>query len=107
MRIKILIAFILLFIGLVYVTDWIVFFIQEENKKMPWEEFKLKYVKRFPDFFQPIVKDAKLFTVIFMTCFAVSGLIFINDFVNNNNKAYFIIGLFSFVMAGWQIFSLM
>ncbi len=75
MRIKILIAFILLFFGLVYVTDWIVFSIQKENKKMPWEEFKLKYVKRFPDFFQPIVQDAKLFTLIFMASFGIAGLI--------------------------------
>ena len=67
----------------------------------------MKYVKRFPDFFQPIVQDAKLFTVIFMACFAGAGLIFINDFANNNNKTYFLIGIFSFIMAGWQIFSLM
>jgi len=106
-KIKILIAFILLIIGLIYVTDWIVFSIQEENERMSWEDFKLKYIKRFPDFFQPMVRDAVLFTFIFMTCFAIAGLIFIRDFINDNKKVYFILGIFSFVMAGWQIFSLM
>lgn len=42
MKTKILIAFCLLFIGLIYVGDWIIFATREENKKMPWVDFKAK-----------------------------------------------------------------
>ncbi|MFN2438762.1 MAG: hypothetical protein ABR503_06145 [Chitinophagaceae bacterium] len=108
MRIKILIAFVLLAIGLIYVVDWVVFSIQDVNEKLSWEEFKLKYVKRFPDSLQSLIQIRGLPGVCFTFVFGIAGAIFINDFVNNNNKkAYFIIGIFSFVMAGWQIFSLM
>jgi hypothetical protein len=103
MKTKILIAFILLFIGLVYVVDWIIFSTQSENEKMPWEAFKIKYYKRFPEALQSLLLSYPVLTYFSMFFFGIAGLIFINE----KSKVYFILGIFSFVMAGWQLFSLM
>ncbi|MFN2458311.1 MAG: hypothetical protein ABR502_08940 [Chitinophagaceae bacterium] len=102
MKPKIFIAFLLLFIGLLYVADWIIFATQEENEKMPWQDFKLKYYNRFPDFFQPFIQSTWL-TLLCMACFTIAGIIFIKE----KKKVYFALGLFSFLMAAWQLFSLM
>ncbi len=102
MRTKILIAFILLLIGLIYLVDWIVFSIQEENEILGWTDFKLKYYKRFPEVLRSLIQT-HLFTLLIIFCFAGAGLIFINE----KKRVYFILGLFSFLMAAWQVFSLM
>ncbi len=103
MKPKLLIAFILLLIGLIYVADWIVFSTREQNESMPWEDFKIKYYKRFPEVLQPLIINYPFLTFFSMFCFVGAGLIFIN----RKGRAYFILGLFSFLMAGWQLFSLM
>jgi hypothetical protein len=107
MKTKILIAFCLLFIGLIYVGDWIIFATQEANKKKPWVDFKSKYGNRFPDFLQFLVHNSILFTFFFIARFGISGLIFINHYRKENKKVYLILGIFSIIMAGWQLFSLM
>jgi len=107
LKTKILIAFCLLFIGLIYVGDWIIFATREENKKMPWVDFKSKYENRFPDSLQFLVHNSILFTFFFIACFGISGLIFINQYRKENKKVYLILGIFSIIIAGWQLFSLM
>jgi len=102
MKSKILIAFILLLVGLVYVVDWIIFSTREENESMPWEDFKIKYYKRFPEVLRSLI-ETPLFTLLIILCFVSAGIIF----VNKKQRAYLILGWFSFLMAGWQLFSLM
>lgn len=103
MKVKIVIAFLLLFSGLAVLTDWIVFASKPENSRLEWNALKEKYVDHFWPFLQPLAQNAVLFTLVCMACFVVAGLIFIS----RQQRGYFILGIFSFVMAGWQLFSLM
>ena len=103
MKKKIILAFILLFLGLSRVVDWIIFSSIKENENMDWTAFKIKYIARLPSFLQPLYQKPIIITVILMICFTVSGLLFINA----RKKIFFVLGILSFVLAFWQLFSLM
>jgi small-conductance mechanosensitive channel len=103
MKAKIILAFFLFVIGLGIVTDWILFSIKKENEILSWPVFKLKYIHRFPEFLRSLIQNSLLFTLLCMGCFIVSGLIFIK----NKQKVFLALGILSFVLAFWQLFSLM
>jgi hypothetical protein len=103
MKAKFIPAFLLFFTGAGIVTDWIIFSVRMENEKLSWPGFKLKYVNRFPEFLQPLVQHSLLFTLLCMSCFIIAGILFIK----NRQKVFFILGIFSFILAFWQLFSIM
>lgn len=97
------IAFILLLLGIAWVADWIIFAVQQENEQLPWNDFRLKYIARFPQSLQPFVANAVLVTCTCMLCFIIAGIIFIKE----KRKPYTVLAIFAFIMAAWQLFSLM
>ena len=103
MKKKILLAFVLLIIGLVDVADWIIFSTSEGNENLSWTEFKSKYVARFPEFVQPLYQKPVITTTILIIFFTSSAIIFIKG----KKKIFLALGILSFFMAGWQLFSLM
>jgi hypothetical protein len=103
MKVKLIVAFILFFIGVSIVTDWVNFSIKKENEILSWPDFKLKYVNRFPEFLQPLIQNSFLFTLLCMSCFIIAGFVF----VKSKQKILFVIGIISFTLAFWQLFSLM
>lgn len=95
-------ALLLLIVGLIYMIDWIVFSTKPENSAMSWVEFQAKYIDRFPEgvrwFF-----EGQLSTVVALLILGVAGLLFLNL----KGRGYLFLGIFSMVLAGWQLFSLM
>ena len=75
----------------------------KENEKLNWAEFKIKYNERLPSFLQPLYQKPIIIILILMIFFTVSGLLFINA----RKKIFFVLGILSFVLAFWQLFSLM
>ena len=103
MKPRVILAFLLLLLGLACVTDWIIFSSRKENESLEWYALKAKYVQHFPGFLQPLVQNAVLFTFICLLCFLIAGLIL----VKQKSKVYLAIAVFCFLMASWQLFSLM
>jgi Ca2+/Na+ antiporter len=103
MKTKIILAFFLFFAGAAIVVDWILFSIKKENEILSWSEFKLKYENRFPESVRPLIHNSLLLTLLCMSCFIISGLIF----VKKGQKIFLILGIISFVLAFWQLFTLM
>ena len=103
MKKKIILAFILLFLGLSREVDWIIFGTMKENKNLDYPAFKIKYIARLPSFLQPLYQKPIIIILILMIFFTVSGLLFINA----RKKIFFVLGILSFVLAFWQLFSLM
>jgi len=101
--IKLIIAFILFVLGCAWVADWIIFATQKENEQLPWHDFRQKYIARFPEAVQPLVNNAVLITFVCILCFVVAGIIFINQ----KRRAYTVLAILAFVLAAWQLFSLM
>jgi hypothetical protein len=96
-------AFLLLFLGLTRVIDWIIFSTKKENQDLDWNEFKQKYIEQLPSFLQPLYQNPILITTILIICFVAAGLLFIRT----KGKLFFAFAIFSFVLAFWQLFSLM
>jgi hypothetical protein len=103
MKSKIIIALILLILGLTRVIDWVIFSTKKENESLSWEAFKIKYIEHLPVFLQPLYQKPIIITLILLVCFTIAGLLFIKV----KKRIYFILGIISFVLAFWQLFSLM
>ncbi len=103
MKIKLIVAFIFFLVGMVNLVDWILFSVRDENKSMNWEDFKLKYLNRLPAFLQPFYERPILSTSIFIVLFSIAGLIFIKE----DRKIFKALGIVSFVLGFWELFSLM
>jgi hypothetical protein len=98
-----IIAFLLLVLGLISVIDWIIFSTEKLNQDLGWDEFKQKYTEHLPLPLQPLYQNPVLITAILIFCFVASGLLFLSA----KRKAYFALAIFCFVLAFWQLFSLM
>lgn len=103
MKIRLLIAFFLFGVGLARMVDWIIFSTNRKYSDLDWETFKIKYVERLPDFLQPLYKSPVVITTICILVFTVAGVLFLKE----KRRSFFVIAIFSFVLAFWQLFSLM
>jgi hypothetical protein len=102
MKVKTNIAILLFIVALLSVIDWMVFSIKNESLK--FNEIKSKYIERLPDSIQNFCTEhTGLITSFFMLCFFISGFILIKE----NNKIFKVIGAISFLLACWELFTLM
>jgi len=100
---RMIVACLLLLLGVLHVTDWIIFSTNQENEKLDWTSFKSKYIEHLPSFLQPLYENPMIITLLLIICFTVSGLLFIKE----KKKIFFVLGILSFILGFWQLFSLM
>jgi hypothetical protein len=103
MRIKIVIAIFLLALGLIQLIDWIIFAIRTENEKLSASEIHAEYVSHFPVWLQAYFENTVISTLACMFLFAIASVLFITE----RRKLFLVLGIFSFVLAFWQLFSLL
>jgi hypothetical protein len=103
MRIKIIIAFLLFISGLLQLIDWILFSIRAENEKLSMPELHAGYVNHFPAWLQAYFENAVISTLACMFLFAIASVLFITE----RRKLFLVLGIISFVLAFWQLFSLL
>lgn len=103
MRTKIVFAFLFFTLGLLQLLDWILFSIHTENEKLSLSELHAVYVAHFPGWLQPYFQHPVISTLGCMLLFAAASVLFISI----RKKIFLVLAIISFVLAFWQLFSLM
>lgn len=98
-----IIAFVSLFLGLSDVVDWIVFSTDKKNENLDWQSFKTKYIQHLPSWLQPLYERPIIVTAILIAFFTFSGFVFVRE----KKKVFLVFGIVSFILAFWELFSLM
>ena len=105
MKSKLILVFTFYFLGLLKIIDWLLFCNSDNNfKTLKYNELKIKYISRFPDVMKPLF-DSKpeLASVISFFIIGIAGYIFIKM----NSKFYIALGFSAFLLAVWNLFSIM
>lgn len=100
---KIALAILFFLAGLIRVIDWITFSVQDKYNDLGWEEFKLRYLEHLPSILRPLFERPLLITAICIALFTIAGLIFIKE----TDRLLKVLGIISFILGFWQLFSLM
>ncbi len=105
MKFKILIAFIFFILGIAKIIDWFIFCDQNrELKNTNYLIFIAKYDNKFPSWLRPLFNTRpELATVISVVLLSIAGIIFLK----NKKVVYKVLAITSFVLAFWNLFSLM
>lgn len=103
MKRKIIVAIVLFFLSFIQIADWIIFAYKGENENLNIADLNAKYTERFPSILQLYFGNTGISTLVCTLLFITAGLIFITE----KGKKYFVAGILSFLMAAWQLFSLM
>jgi hypothetical protein len=90
--------------GIIYLLDWIIFVEKNDDLYDDFPTMKAKYIARFPDILKPLLETnpqpaAILFTILFSLC----GM----QFIRNKGIPFKILGATSFLLAFWNLFSIM
>lgn len=102
MKFKIIIALILFLLCASSLVDWIVFSVKNSNLK--FDLLKEKYINRFPPSIREFYSNnIRLTTIFFIAGFVISGIILIQQ----KSKFLKAIGIVSFMLSAWELFSLM
>jgi hypothetical protein len=99
-RISLFLAFAFYILGMTMIIDWFIYW--EYNYNNDFNELKVKYYDRFPDLLQTILQS-RLSAVFFILTFIYSGIIFIK----RKHIIYKILGITAFILAFWNLFSIM
>jgi hypothetical protein len=100
---RILPAFILFFIGVIQIGDWLLFTLRSENEYMTTVDLNAKYAARFPSFLQFYFTNPIISTLTCMIFLGTAGVLFIRE----EKKIFLVLGVVSFVLAFWQLFALL
>lgn len=103
MKIRLVLAFLFLLAGLADITDWMLYCARNREKPFDFAVFKRKYVEHLPGFLKPLYQPPIIITGICFLFFVVAGLIFQKE----QKKVFKILAIFSFLLAFWELFSLM
>lgn len=105
MKIKLILAFVFFALGTTKIIDWFIFW--EQNRKLALKNrniFITKYIERFPDPLKSLFTSKFLFdTFLSILLFSVAGLIFLKE----KKGLYTALAIISFILAFWNLFSLM
>ncbi len=104
MKKRIVLALITCIVGIIYILDWIIFAEQNVDLHDDFPALKAKYVSRFPEFIKPLIESnpqpaAILFAILFALCGAV--------FIRENKVIFKVLAVTSFILAFWNLFSIM
>ena len=103
MKKKIILATSFFLLGSIQITDWIFFAYKGDNEKLNISDLNAKYEERFPPILQLYFHNPVVSTLVCFFLHLTAGLIFINT----KKKIFFVLGILSFVLAFWELFSLM
>jgi len=102
MKVKIILAFLFLFIGAFQIFDWIFFTLGKDN--LSFDEVKRQYLQRVPAQFAHIYSNKiRLIAFLLFVLLAISAVIFFSV----KNKFYRLLGIVAALLGFWQLFSLM
>ncbi|HEX6428382.1 MAG TPA: hypothetical protein VF008_11875 [Niastella sp.] len=90
-------------LGLIQIMDWIIFCDRPGNDGLPMAEFYAKYLDRLPPLLQGYFRYPVVSTLACMLFFMLAGLLFLRL----KKKPYRMVAIFTFVLAFWQLFTLM
>ena len=105
MKSKLILAFTFYFLGLLKIVDWFLFCNTDNNfRTLKYNELKIKYISRFPDVMKPLF-DSKpeIAAIISFFILSIAGYIFIKM----KSKLYTGLGISAFLLAVWNLFSIM
>jgi hypothetical protein len=97
-------AFLLLAAGVADILDWMLFSDPvKNNKPFDFELYKEKYIEHLPAFLRPLYQPPIIITSICFLFFIIAGALFLKE----QKKPYKYLAVFSFLLAFWELFSLM
>ena len=105
MRSKIVLAITFYLLGLLKIVDWFIFCNTDNNfKTLKYSELKIKYISRFPNVIKPLF-DSKpeLAAIICFFILSIAGYIF----MKMKSKFYIALGISAFLLAVWNLLSIM
>lgn len=99
------VAFILYFLGLLNIIDWIVFWNDHSDLvSKDYHSFKQLYINHFPALLRPLhTSNPAPATLLMMVFFCIAGFLFFKQ----EKTAFRILGITSFIFAIWSFVSLM
>lgn len=104
MKARILIASLMFILGVVPMIDWFIFCAKPEFKNMKTEVFKAAYVSHLPASIRPLFDAGIPYgTMITMWLLAVAAILY----WKTPYKITKILAILSFILAFWNLFSLM
>lgn len=105
MKSKLIFAFAFYFLGLLKIVDWFLFCKADNNfKTLEYNELKTKYISRFPDVIKPLFNSKpEIATIICFFILGIAGYIFIKM----KSRFYMLLGISAFLLAVWNLFSIM
>lgn len=98
---KLIIAILFFIGGALPVVDWL-YYCSVTDNNLEWAQFKTNYFNRFPSSFH-LFFQYNIITAISIILLTVSGFLF----VKTHKKYFQLIGAIAFILAFWQLFSLM
>lgn len=93
-------AFAFYIIGIIIIIDWIVFW--QYNYGGDFNELRAKYIAHFPSFLQNFF-NSRYSALLFVFTFTAAGFIFLKQ----KYGGYKILAITSFILAFWNLFTLM
>ena len=90
-------------LGLIQIIDWIIFCNQPGIDSLSMPETNAKYLDRLSPLLQGYFRYPIVSTLACMSFFLLAGLLFLRL----EKKLYRVVAIFTFVLAFWQLFSLM
>jgi hypothetical protein len=90
-------------LGLIQIMDWIIFCNQPGIDSLSMAETNAKHLDSLPPFLQGYFRYPLVSTLACMLFFLFAGLLFLSL----KKKPYRVVAIFTFVLAFWQLFSLM
>ncbi len=100
----VVVAFIAFFLGVWRMADWIIFVTQPEIKDLNFKDVVAKYDAHLPRWILPLFEGRSYpITLICIVLFTGAGVVFILQ----KHIGFKILAIVSFILAFWQLFSLM
>lgn len=105
MKSKLILAYAFLLLGILKIIDWFIFCNTNNNfKTLKYSELKTKYISRFPGVIKPLFNSKpELAAIISVLILSIAGYIFIKM----NSKFYMALGTLAFLLAVWNLVSIM
>ena len=107
MKTKLIFAILLLLIGISDIIYWFTYWnLNEKIALIDFTKFKKNYISTFPSFIRPLYEtNPPISTVLLFIMFIISGIILLKFY--KENILFKILSIIAFVLAFWELFSLM
>lgn len=104
---KKILAILLMLIGISDIIYWFVYWnLNEKLALSNFNEFKVNYINSLPSFIKPLYETKPpLSTILILVVFVLSGFLFWKS--SKSGKVFRVAAIVAFILAFWELFSLM